>query len=394
MLVVHLKSIMSKKVKVIQLINSIADGGSETQLKNYMLNLDYSKFRCVALAETVDITSANANILFGHKVPIYTPFIPKRNLACKVLNRLQRLVIPSDKREKYSSLYIQKRILSFKPDIIHVHMKMLHYLLPIADKLQGVKIFYRCASTPERYFNYDTEIDSAEFDAAKYLLQHNGLQFIALHTQMRDALNSMFGISNTMIIHNVINLEKFKTASTNEKEQIRAQLGIPKDAFVLGHTGRCFYIKNQSFLVDVFYHVAKHNPNAYLLMIGGGDFGAVVNKINNYGLAERYLILSARKDVNVLLRAMDVFVFPSLLEGMPNALIEAQASGLKCIASSSITSEAIVSSKAIQMDLEDGAEAWADAILKDKFDWNPKSDIATFELSRIMNEVEQLYMAC
>ena len=382
---------MNKKIKVIQLINSIADGGAETQLKNYMLNLDNSKFKCIILSETIDITSANANILFGHKVPIYTPFVPKRNFICKVLNRLQRTVIPVDKRDKYDFWYIQKRILSLKPDIIHVHMKMLHYIVPIADKLQGVKIFYRCASTPDRYFNYNTIIDSAEFDAAKYLLKHNGLQFIALHSQMRNALNALFGISNTLIIHNVIDLEKFQPASSTDKEQIRTQLGIPKDAFVLGHTGRCFYIKNQSFLVDVFYHVALHNPNAYLLMIGYGDFSEIVDKINNYGLTNRYLILSARTDVNVLLRAMDVFVFPSLLEGMPNALIEAQASGLKCIASSAITKEAIVSQKAIQMDLDDGAEAWAEKILNNMFDGIPQSDIKSFEVSNVIQEVEQLY---
>ena len=189
----------------------------------------------------------------------------------------------------------------------------------------------------------------------------------------------------------MLDLEKFQPASSTDKEQIRTQLGIPKDAFVLGHTGRCFYIKNQSFLVDVFYHVALHNPNAYLLMIGYGDFSEIVDKINNYGLTNRYLILSARTDVNVLLRAMDVFVFPSLLEGMPNALIEAQASGLKCIASSAITKEAIVSQKAIQMDLDDGAEAWAEKILNNMFDGIPQSDIKSFEVSNVIQEVEQLY---
>jgi len=382
-----------KKVRVIQLIENISDGGAETQLKNYMLYLDKSKFSCILLTKSVDSSSANARVLLDNYAPIFSAMIIKRNLCRKILNKIQRILIPSEKRESYIQWYIQKKILAFKPDVIHVHLKMLHYLLPIADKLQGVKIFYRCASKPERYFNNENELDRSELEAARYLIANNGLQMIALHNQMRVDINELFSISNTIVVHNVFDLSKFKAQSLEIKKEVRKQLGIPIDAFVIGHVGRCFYIKNQSFLVDVFQRVANINAKAYLLMIGSGDFSDVISKLEHYGLKTQYQILSNRSDVHTLLQAMDVFVFPSLLEGMPGALVEAQAAGLKCIASSAITDEAIVSTHAIQMDLADGAQAWADIILNDEFNGKPISSLDSFELKNVLKEVEQLYTA-
>ena len=382
---------MADRLKVIQLIEEISDGGAETQLKNYMLYLDRTKFDCMLLTKYVNECSANYGILHQHHVPLHSALVVKRNLPCKIINKLQRIVWQKDKIERLYQWYVQSRILAFKPDIIHVHLKMLHYLMPIADQLKGIKIYYRCASKPERYFNEENDLERSELEAARYLLAHNGLQMIALNSQMRDAINELFGISNTKIIRNVFDIAKYQAKPELTQEQIREEIEIPKDAFVLGHVGRCFYIKNQSFLVDVFKHVAEQNKNAYLLMIGGGDFSEIIAKLQNYGLSDKYKILSARKDVNVLLHAMDVFVFPSLLEGMPGALIEAQAAGLKCIASSSITNEAIVSPKAIQMDLNAGAENWADKIIKDELKGAPQMDIMSFDVTNVMKDVEQLY---
>ncbi len=380
-------------MKILHLINSIGDGGAETQVKNYVLNLDETKFKCAILSENIDLSSANADILLRSSVPIYSPFVPKMNIFCKIIQRIQRLLIPKNRRTAYMNWYIQHFIRFYKPDIIHAHLQMLRYLLPLTDRLMGVKIFYRCASEPSRFFNYDTELASMEYDAAKYLIKNNGLQMIALHSEMRDALNALFGIKNTLIIHNIIDLKKFQPSSSVDKNEIRQQLGIPFDAFVIGHNGRIDVVKNHQFLIDVFDYVAKVNPKAYLMMIGYGDFTDVIAKIDAYGLSKRYLRLKGRKDVNDLLKAMDVFVFPSLFEGMPNALIEAQAAGLKCIASSGITNEAIISSKTIQMDLKAGAKAWADKIIADEFEGTPQSDIQSFEISNVLKQVENLYLS-
>jgi len=383
---------MSRKIKVIELINGVVDGGAETIVKDYMLHLDKKIFRSVVLACYVNLDSANAKRMYQNNVHIYTPFKSKRNILCKIINKLQRIIIPQQKREAYYTWYIQKFIMVFKPDVIHVHMSMLHYLVPIADKLKRVKIFYTCHSLPERYFNYQSEIGSVQYNAAKYLIKNNQLQLIALHSEMQQTLNTMFGVDNTIVLNNLFDIRKFQDVSKS-KNQIRQQIRVPCDAFVIGHVGRFFYIKNQMFLIDVFKDVAKKKSNAYLLMIGDGESAEEEKKLASYGLQNRYTILRNRCDVNELLHAMDVFVFPSLLEGMPGALIEAQAAGLKCIASSAITSEAIVSNMAILMDLEAGAEKWAERILNNEFNGKPKTDLMSFDVHHVMKQIEQLYLS-
>lgn len=383
---------MNRKIKILHLISEISDGGAETQLKTNLLNIDKSRFSSSILMEYAIAKSANFRILQEHNVPMYSAFAIPTSFMGKVINKLQRMLIPASKRDCFIQWYVKWHILLLKPNVIHVHLQTLKYLVPIADKLKGIKLYYRCASKPDRYFDTKDELYRKEYEAAKYLIAHNDLQMIALHKEMQESLNRIFGINNTIVIHNAFDIQKFANAQIS-KEQIREQICIPQDAFVIGHVGRFYYIKNQDFLVDVFCEVAKVKMNAYLLMIGRGNTEEIEQKLCDYGLSDRYKILADRDDVHLLLHAMDVFVFPSLLEGMPGALIEAQASGLKCIASSSITSEAIVTSKAIQMDLDAGAQAWADKIINDEFDGKPETDIMSFDVKNVMHTVEQLYLS-
>lgn len=85
-------------MKILHLINSIGDGGAETQVKNYVLNLDETKFKCAILSENIDLSSANADILLRSSVPIYSPFVPKMNIFCKIIQRIQRLLIPKKQK--------------------------------------------------------------------------------------------------------------------------------------------------------------------------------------------------------------------------------------------------------------------------------------------------------
>lgn len=109
-------------MKILHLINSIGDGGAETQVKNYVLNLDETKFKCAILSENIDLSSANADILLRSSVPIYSPFVPKMNIFCKIIQRIQRLLIPKNRRTAYMNWYIQHFIRFYKPDIIHAHL--------------------------------------------------------------------------------------------------------------------------------------------------------------------------------------------------------------------------------------------------------------------------------
>lgn len=152
-------------------------------------------------------------------------------------------------------------------------------------------------------------------------------------------------------------------AATYPRDTVRAELGIAPQDVVLGHVGRFETQKNHRFLVEVGAAARRINPRARLLLIGDGGLRA---DIENRGRELRLDLIctGSRPDVPRLLAAMDVFVFPSLFEGLGLVLIEAQAAGLPVITSTGIPKEATVAAEAVRrLPLEAGAEAWAKAAL-------------------------------
>lgn len=147
------------------------------------------------------------------------------------------------------------------------------------------------------------------------------------------------------------------------REEKRKELGIT-DNFVIGHIGRFMQQKNHTFLIDIFSKVKKMNPKSKLLLVSEGRlFDDIKQKVSSYGLQNDVLFLGFRSDVNKLMQAMDVFVLPSLWEGLPFTLIEAQAAGLPCVISDVISDESIVTDLIKKESLKQSAEVWAKEIL-------------------------------
>ncbi len=148
------------------------------------------------------------------------------------------------------------------------------------------------------------------------------------------------------------------------RRKTRAELGLAGDDFALIHVGRFTAAKNHSFLLEVFSEVLKRNPNARLLLVGGGELeDKIKEKIYQLSLNGRVELLGLRKDVPALLAAGDAFVFPSFYEGMPNTVIEAQALALHCIIADTITEDADITGLVEYLPLGN-AERWAVAALK------------------------------
>lgn len=129
---------------------------------------------------------------------------------------------------------------------------------------------------------------------------------------------------------------------------------------VVCHTGRLIPVKNHEFLLEVFARVVQSFPNAVLLLAGRGDLEEQIRaRVNELGLKKAVFFLGVVDDVPRLLRAADVFVFPSINEGLALSVVEAQASGLPTIASTGVPELAVVSDRVCRMPLSSGVEAWA-----------------------------------
>ena len=174
----------------------------------------------------------------------------------------------------------------------------------------------------------------------------------------------MFGNTPYQIINNAIDTAEYTYALTKRTE-MRRQFGFADD-LVIGHVGRFNPQKNHPFLLSIFAALLKKEPTAPLLLVGGGeDMPKIQAKARELGIADHVRFLGVRSDVADLMQAMDVFAFPSLYEGLPVTMVEAQVAGLPCIISDKVPPECILTEGLVDvMPLSAGAEAWADAILE------------------------------
>lgn len=147
--------------------------------------------------------------------------------------------------------------------------------------------------------------------------------------------------------------------------QVREELGIKGSSLVLGHVGRFIPLKNHSFLIEVFKEVHNLIPDSRLLLIGDGETRTEIeNMVEQYGLKGDVLFLGVRGDVNRLLQTVDCLVMPSLFEGLPVSLVEAQAAGSLVVASDTISKDSKLTDFFIFASLSDDAKRWANIIVE------------------------------
>lgn len=165
---------------------------------------------------------------------------------------------------------------------------------------------------------------------------------------------------------NAIDCSKY-IFNENIRRRIRAELDLG-DAYTIIHVGNLRPEKNHSFLLRVFAEIKKQEPNSKLVLVGNVSPDSEYHKLaTQLDISKHVLFLGSRSDVPELLQAGDVFVFPSFYEGFPGAVLEAQAAGLPCIISDSITSEVCVTPLVKQMSLGLPTEVWAAEILKQQY---------------------------
>lgn len=148
------------------------------------------------------------------------------------------------------------------------------------------------------------------------------------------------------------------------RTKTRKELSLD-NKFVLGHIGRFETQKNHLFLLDIFKAVHDRKEDAVLLLIGDGVLKQEVrSRIDQLDLSDCVILTGVRTDIPELLQAMDVFVFPSLFEGIPVTLVEAQASGVHCVVSDTISEETVITDLIETVSLAQPAGIWADTIIK------------------------------
>lgn len=163
-------------------------------------------------------------------------------------------------------------------------------------------------------------------------------------------------------INNRIDAEKFRF-SLDKREKMRKKLNISSDTVVIGQTGRMTPQKNPLFIVDIFYEFQKMYKKTCLILIGDGELKEkIIDRINHYGIGKKVMIPGSQNNISDWLQAFDVFLFPSLYEGLPVSLVEAQAAGLKCFVSDAVPHQSFITDLCYTYSLKQKPREWAQAI--------------------------------
>lgn len=195
----------------------------------------------------------------------------------------------------------------------------------------------------------------------RHLLPVCCTNFFACSTQ---ASKFFFGSKNAVIIKNGIDLKKYEF-NEDIRNLYRKELGIAAGTFVLGHVGRFEKVKNHSFLIEIFNEVLKKKENSALILIGKGPLEASIKEeVKKIGIESKVMFIGERNDVDRCMQAMDFFVMPSLYEGLPFVLVEAQAASLPCAISDTINNDAVICPSTRRITLRQNAAEWAEEILK------------------------------
>ena len=359
---------MSEPRRVLQVVTHMNRGGLETMLMNYYRQIDRSRVQFDFLTHREGEKDYDAEIraLGGriYHVPPVNPF------SAGYLRSL----------DEFFAAHPEYRV-------VHSHLDCMSAYVLRAARKHGVpvRIGHSHSSSQDKDVKYLIK-----------LLCKRGIpaQATQLFACAEEAGKWMFGGADFRVLPNAIDAAAYRFDEV-VRQEVRLELGL-EDALVLGHVGRFSEPKNHPFLIELFAEAVKHEPRARLLLVGDGEGRASIEeKVQKLGLTDKVLFLGVRSDVNRLLQAMDVFVFPSLYEGLPVSLVEAQAAGLPCVISDKVSPESILTDLVQQLPLG-SAETWAEQVLcaarRERKDTYDAICAAGFDIAGNAKWLEEFYL--
>lgn len=202
---------------------------------------------------------------------------------------------------------------------------------------------------------------------------------------------------NVKYIKNGIEIERF-VYDAEIRKRVRTELGLQENTFVIGNVGRLARQKNQMFLVDILYEVKKAYENARLLICGEGDLrGAILHRAKELHVEDSLIMPGQCNNINEMLQAMDVYVMPSLYEGLTVAAVEAQCAGLPTMISDAMSGETKLIEQCRILSLKASAGEWAESILEytDVVRKNTETEIRRtgYDVKNTANDLEKFYVS-
>lgn len=364
---------MTEPIRVLHVIGVMNRGGAETMIMNLYRNIDRTRVQFDFVQNEGGPAAYDEEILaLGGRIYHCPRYRGKNHFAYTCW---------------WHTFFKEHR---GEHPVVHGHIGSTASIYLSVAKKYGVHTIAHSHSAGEgslayRLFSYPTRYIANQFFACS-----------------RDAGISRYGkrlwtrSDRCRVLNNAVASQKF--AYTAERKSNSCHfLGISENTLTVGHVGRFIDAKNHSFLLDVFAQIHKKNPDSVLLLVGDGELrpqieAAVVEK----QLEDAVIMTGVQNNTWDYYQAMDVFLMPSLYEGLPVSLVEAQTAGLPCCVSTGVPREAGITDLVQFRSLEDSPEIWADWVLecarRPREDTSEQIRLAGYDISTTAKWLEEYYL--
>ena len=365
---------MDKPIRILQITGGMNMGGIENFIMNIYRNIDRTKVQFDFLIHQEEKQIFEDEILsLGGKIYRIPSFGKLGHFG--YLKTLHKFF---------------KEHLEYK--VVHSHYNTVSGIILREAKRCGIK--ERIAHSHTSYPKYRF-IEKIYKSYSKFLINPNSTKKFACSKRAGEWL---YGVnSDFKVINNGINPREYKF-NQDLREEVRSELNIKDKEILIGHVGRFSEEKNHSFLIKIFNELLKKNKNYILALVGTGDtLDTIKKEVEKLNIDKNVKFLGVRKDVNRLLQAFDLFMLPSIFEGLPVTLIEAQGAGLKCFISNTVTKEIDLECGLIEfINLNKSPKEWADIIDKNR-EYERKDTVEAlrshgYDMTQNAKELEDLYI--
>lgn len=368
-------------IRVLHITETLTAAGIESFIMNLYRHIDRTKvqFDFLVLRNEKEFYEDEITKLGGKKYWIHSE---KSNTLFRIFKE---------------SKLLEDFLKTHKYDIVHIH-----YTTPLrapylrACYIAGVST--RIYHSHSAYVSGKSRIKMIIYSHMRRVIEKYGTDFFACSKVAADWMyrKSQIEDGKIKVIHNGIDTNKF-VYNESSRKKVREGLGIANEDFTIIHTGRFTKQKNQKFVIEVFREIYNKERNAKLLLLGEGDMMEDIKQmVRDADLCRAVFFLGLKPNVFDYLSAADVYVMPSLYEGLPVAAIEAQCSGTPCVMSSNITEEVKLTENVKFLSLNESASKWADVILKYKntirIGQSNSVKSAGYDMSDVAHSMEQFYV--
>lgn len=352
----------SKKTRVLLFVDRMRHGGIQQFLVENVRNMDKSKVQ-------VDVLTLDDGTTYPLEQAIQDAGATYYKLKGIWINKPWDYI-------KYAKAIDKFFTENNDYKVVHMNASSKNFLLLKYAKKHNVPI--RIAHSHNIDFQTKNQIKKLIGNLLKVPMKKYATDYFACSYLAGEWLFGKENVENgkVKVIHNAVDYDRFKY---NEKvrEVMRKEFKINKNEILFGNVGRFTNQKNHTFLIDIFNEIHKKNEDTKLIMVGIGEKEEEIkDKVKKLNLEDSVIFAGFRKDVNKIMQAMDVFLLPSLYEGLPVVGVEAQAAGLPSFTSKDVvTSEVKITDAFAFISLEKSAEEWADTILNSDLSRRDTKDV-------------------